>query len=87
MMRLCDLKQMEVINECDCKRLGYVSDIEIDIYKGCIIALIVPGCGRIFGIFGIEKEYVIPYRCIKQIGADIILVNVKEEDVFVSCKY
>lgn len=86
-MRLCELRLMEVINEVTCKRLGYVSDVEFDICTGCINAIIVPGCGKIFGIFGIEKEYVIPFRCICQIGTDIILVNVNEEEVFVSCKY
>lgn len=86
-MRLCDLKQMEVINEADCKRLGFVSDIVMDICKGCITDLIVPCGGKFFGIFGIEKEYVIPFKCIRQIGTDIILVCVKEEDILVSCKY
>ena len=29
-MRICDLRQKEVINIKDCKRLGYVCDIEFD---------------------------------------------------------
>lgn len=86
-MRICELKQMEVINQATCKRLGFVADIDFDICTGCITALIVPGCGKIFGIFGIEKEYVIPSSCIVQIGTDVILVNVDEEEVYVNCKY
>ena len=29
-MRLCELREMEVINGCTCKRLGCVEDLEID---------------------------------------------------------
>ena len=35
-MRICDLRQKEVINIKDCKRLGYVCDIEFDRKTGCI---------------------------------------------------
>ena len=41
-MRICDLRQKEVINIKDCKRLGYVCDIEFDRKTGCITHLIVP---------------------------------------------
>ena len=51
-MRICDLKNKEVINVCDCKSLGCVVDIDFDECSGCITALIVPGPCRICGIFG-----------------------------------
>ena len=35
-MRICDLRQKEVINIKDCKRLGYVCDIEFDRKTGCM---------------------------------------------------
>jgi YlmC/YmxH family sporulation protein len=76
-----DLRQKEVINECDCKRLGFVADLEFNSYTGCIEAIIVPGPGKFCGIFGKEEEYVIPYSCIKQIGPDVILVAVREKAV------
>ena len=38
-MRICDLRQKEVINIKDCKRLGYVCDIEFDRKTGCITHL------------------------------------------------
>ena len=50
-MRICDLRQKEVINIKDCKRLGYVCDIEFDRKTGCITQLIVPGTGKICGLF------------------------------------
>ena len=53
-MRICDLRQKEVINIKDCKRLGYVCDIEFDCKSGYILELIVPGTGKICGH---QKQY------------------------------
>lgn len=78
-MRLCELEDKEVINTCDCKRLGYIADLIIDECKGCIEAVIVPKCGKFCGIFGDGKEYVIPFHCIKRIGPDIIIVELRDE--------
>jgi YlmC/YmxH family sporulation protein len=77
-MRIYDLKQKEVINVKDCKRLGFVGDVDFDIRTGSMVALIVPGPGCICGFLGREKEYVIPFGDICQIGDDIILVELKE---------
>ncbi len=79
-MRIAELRLKEVINECNCKRLGFATDILFDICTGTILAIIVPGPSKFCQIFGRDSEYVIPYKCIKQIGADIILVEIKEED-------
>lgn len=78
-MRISDLRHCEVINMCDCKRLGFVGDVDFDICTGCIIAIIVPGPGCICGFLGREKEFVIPFKDICQMGDDIILVNLPEK--------
>lgn len=80
-MRISDLKQKEVININDCKRLGFVGDVDFDMETGCMIAIIVPGPGCICGFLGREKEYVIHFCDICQVGSDIILVDVKEKKV------
>ena len=49
-IRFCGLKEREVINICDCKRLGFVADLQINICSGCVEALIVPGPGRILSV-------------------------------------
>lgn len=85
-MRLFDLKEKEVINICDCRRLGFVSDVVFEFPSGCIAAFIVPGPGHICGLFGRDTEYVIPFRCVRQIGSDIILVEVNVEDVLRKCE-
>ena len=41
--------------------------------------LIVPVQGKMCGFFGSVSEYVIPFSCIRQIGEDIILVEIQEE--------
>lgn len=71
-----DLRQKEVINVCDGFRFGFVCDLELDLKCGTIIKLIIPACGRCFGLFGGGQQYRIPWDCIKRIGDDIILVEV-----------
>ena len=55
-MRICELKQKEVINICDCKRLGFITDVEFDCNTGCIYELIVPGPAKICGCLGRDTE-------------------------------
>lgn len=85
-MRFCELREIEVINLCNCKRLGCVADIIFDLCKGCIEAIVVPCPGKFSGIFGFDSEYVIPFECIKKVGPDIIMVEINEEKFLKSCK-
>jgi len=73
--RMRDLRCKEVINICDGCRLGYVSDVDIKVPEGQVIAVIVSGPYRFFGLFGRGEEYYIPWECIQRIGDDIILVD------------
>jgi len=77
-MRLCELKEKEVVNIFNCRCLGFVVDIDIDPCEGCILALIIPGCGKIWGIFGRGSEMVIPWEQVVKVGPDIILVDIPE---------
>jgi len=74
-MRITDLRCKEVINVCDGLRLGFVSDVEVSIPDGQVVALVVPGPCRILGIAGRKDDYVIPWCCIRRMGEDIILVE------------
>lgn len=85
-MRLCELREKEVINMCSCKKLGSVEDLEFNLCDGCIEALVVPQHVKFCGIFGSESEYVIPFECIKKIGQDIIMVEINEEKCLKGCK-
>ena len=75
MVRMYDLRQKEVINTNDGIRYGFVSDLEMDTSEGKIVALIVPGPGRVLGVFGRDQEYRIPWEVIIKIGEDIVLVD------------
>ena len=74
-MRFCELREKDVINLCDCKRLGPVTDLTFDPKTGRIEALILFSPGKCFGLFGKDEECVIPWCNIRQIGPDIILVE------------
>lgn len=85
-MRICELREKEVINTCDCKRLGCVTDVVIDLCRGSLEAIIIPGPGKICGFLGSDSEYIIPFECIKKMGDDIILVEICEEKFLHSCR-
>lgn len=74
-MRFCDLKEKEVITCKECRRLGYVADIDFDPCTGQIKAIIVPEQGKMFWCLGSVGEYYIDFCNIACIGPDIILVN------------
>ena len=78
-MRMSELKRKEVINVCDCRRLGFVGDIDFDPCKGKITALIVPGPGCIGGFLGREKEFLIAFEDVCQNGDDNFMVELKEK--------
>ena len=83
MSRMYELRQKEIINIKDGGRFGYVSDIEIDDESGCIKTLIIPGPGKILGMFGREQEYHVPWDSVKQIGDDLILIECETEKALV----
>lgn len=84
-MRLCDLRCKQVINISTCKMLGFVADADFDECSGCIRFLIVPGPNKICGLFGHDIEFVIPFKCVKCIGPDAVLVDVDLEKCTKKC--
>ena len=47
--RVTELRCKEVINITDGQRLGFVSDVEVQLPEGKVLALVVPGPCRFFG--------------------------------------
>ena len=70
-----DLKTKEVINVSDGARLGFVSDVEIDLANGRVTSLLVPGAYRLMGFLGRDEDTVIRWENIKKIGDDIIIID------------
>ena len=81
-----ELQSKEVICLRDGRRLGFVCDAQFQLPEGNLIALIVPGPCRFFGLLGRKEDYLIPWSCIRRIGPDIILVDVKPEECCIPCK-
>ena len=79
-VKFSDLHCKEVIAICDGRRLGYISDICLELPEGRASAIVVPAPCRIFGILGRREDYVIPWRCIKRIGPEIVLVDATPEE-------
>ncbi len=77
------MKNKEVINISDGRRLGFVVDGQIDIIQGKLISIIVPGECNFLGISKGE-DILIPWECIERIGDDIILVKVN--DIYQRCE-
>ena len=74
--RITELTCKEVICISDGRRLGFISDVELEVPTGKVVAIVVPGPCRLFGIAGRKDDYVIPWNCIRRIGPDIVLVDV-----------
>ena len=74
-MRVTDLSCKEVVCVSDGARLGYVSDVEVEVPEGQVRAIVVPGRGKWFGLLGRTEDYVIPWNAIRRVGDDIILVE------------
>ncbi|WP_096269962.1 YlmC/YmxH family sporulation protein [Paucisalibacillus globulus] len=75
MIKLSDLQVKEVIVINDGKRLGHISDLEIDPDRGRIIALIIYLRDKKGGFFGKSDEMMIYWEQIVTIGSDVILVK------------
>ena len=76
MILYSELRHKEVINIRDCKCLGKVVDMEFDQCSGCICKIIVgENCGW-FCFLKCSENLVISYKDIRQIGPDIILVDI-----------
>ena len=78
-IRLCELAKKEVINCCDCKKLGYIDDLIIDDCKGCIEALVVPEGGKWCNFFGRWNRVYHTIFLHQKNRPDLILVEIHEE--------
>ena len=75
-MLFCELKKKEVISLRTCNRIGYVVDLEFDHCNGCIKKIIVSDRCKWLPSLCCDNDCYICYKDIKQIGPDIIIVDV-----------
>jgi YlmC/YmxH family sporulation protein len=70
-----DLRDKEVINICDGRKLGYVDDVEVDIASGRLVSIVVPCDGKLFSLIK-TRRLIILWDSIEKIGDDTILVKI-----------
>lgn len=77
-MLFSELKCKEVVNLRDCRKLGRVTDFEFDHCSGCICKLIVCRSMKWKNLFGCDECCEICYKDIRQIGPDLIIVDLPD---------
>jgi YlmC/YmxH family sporulation protein len=78
-VKTSELRLKEVVNLRDGRRLGTITDLELDLTSGRVLALILPASSRWLGFFGRDHDVVIPWSQIRKFGQDTILVEIEEE--------
>ena len=73
-----DLRDKEVINLRDGRKLGCVTDIDFDIPTGRICRIILPPPGKMALFASSNSNLYIPWDKIEKIGDDAILVRCAE---------
>ena len=79
-VKFSELHCKEVICVSDGRRLGFVTDAVLELPEGKLCAIVVPCRGKLFGLVHTREDYVIPWGCIRKMGPDIILVDVRPEE-------
>ncbi len=79
MIRVSDIMEKEIINVKNGKRMGFITDIDMDINEGKVISFSISGdSGRVFFSRGYEEESIF-WNDILKIGCDTIIVNIGSE--------
>jgi YlmC/YmxH family sporulation protein len=76
---LSELRQMEVIDIYEGRRLGFISDIIFDDDFKRIEYLVITPQSSVFSIFRKKEEVVIKWSHIKVIGIDILLIDTDDK--------
>ena len=69
-----ELRQKQVVNLCDGKQLGKVSDIVITYPEGRVLGIVAPG-GK--GFRWGKSDVYIDLKCVTKVGVDVVLVELK----------
>ncbi len=75
-MSFCKLRCKDVVNVCDGKNYGSITDIIFDTCCGKILGIVVPANKNFFSFWKSNNDIFIPYNRICKIGKDIILVDI-----------
>lgn len=81
-VRLSELSGKEIVDVKRAERLGVLgqTDLEINEQTGQIQALIIPSL-KWFGFRKQGNEIRVPWRHIKKIGSDMVIIDIPEEEL------
>jgi len=79
-MRISELRLLDIVNIKDGRRLGPIKDLDLDLERGVVKGIVVPGASRSWGFFGrgSTEDIMIPWDRVKKIGVDVILVDAQD---------
>ncbi|WP_071459492.1 YlmC/YmxH family sporulation protein [Bacillus massilinigeriensis] len=79
-MRLSELGGKEIVDVKKAERLGILgqTDLEIDERTGQVMALVIPSV-KWFGLKREGNELKVPWKHIKKIGTDIVILDIPED--------
>lgn len=75
--KISDLGLRDIVNLVDGAKLGPVKDLHIDLETGKVLALVLSGNKKYFGLMSAGRDVVVPWENIKKIGVDTVLVEVE----------
>ena len=75
MMRISDIMEKEIINVKNGKKLGFITDIDLDVENGKVSSFSITGSSGNFFSRGAEIDTVF-WRDILRIGWDTIIVSI-----------
>lgn len=73
--KISDLGLRDIVNLVDGSKLGPVKDVIIDTETGKVLALVMSGSRKYFGVLGAGRDVVVSWENIKKIGVDTVLVE------------
>lgn len=79
-----ELKNKEIINLFDGKKLGHVVDVLFDSINGRVSGIVVPGERKIFRK---NEEIFIPLEKVRKIGDDVVLIRYEFQNYMTNSPY
>lgn len=73
-LTFCELREKEIVNVADGKRLGRISDLALSC-NGRVVGIVAPGNRSALKSFTRKDAIFIPWQNIEKIGDDVIMVN------------
>ncbi|MHB1403993.1 MAG: YlmC/YmxH family sporulation protein [Desulfitobacteriaceae bacterium] len=79
-MRISELRMLDIVNIKDGRRLGPIKDLDLDLERGVIKGILVPGAAKSWSFFGggRSEDVMVPWDRVKKIGVDVILVDAQD---------